>query len=91
MEEECLLRSSVIRDIAIASLRVIRIARVVLVDGCPRSAALLIVVLWCLYPALRHVVVAQLCKDRIVAYTRISIKYEYYIKTKNIIITLDAI
>lgn len=44
-----------------------------------------------LYPALGHVVVAQLCKDRIVAYTRISIKYEYYIKTKNIIITLDAI
>lgn len=48
VEEECLLRSSVVRDIAITSLRVIRIARLIPVDGSSRSAALLIVVLFAL-------------------------------------------
>ena len=48
MEEEGLLRSSVVRDIAITSLRIFRIARLIPVDGCSRCAALLIVVLFAL-------------------------------------------
>ena len=91
MKEEGLLRCRIIRDIAIASLWVVRGARLIPADGCTWRAALYRIMFRSLHPSFGHVVVAQLCKDRIVAYARISIKYEYYLKTKNIIITLDAI
>ena len=48
MEEESLLHSRIIRDVTITSLRVIRIALLIPVDGCSRCAALLIVVLFAL-------------------------------------------
>ena len=71
MEEEGLLRCSVIRDIAITCLWVFRVARLIPAYRSSRSAAICGVMLRHLYPALRHVVVAQLCEDRVVAYTRI--------------------
>jgi hypothetical protein len=67
MEEEGLLRCSVIWDIAITCLRFLRISQLVPTDGCPRSAALLTVVLRCLYLAFGHIVVAKVGDDSVVA------------------------
>ena len=71
MIEEGFLFRSIVWDIAVTSLRVIRVARVIPAYRWTRVGIRRSVRAWSLNPTLWHIVVTEFCEDGIISNTRV--------------------